>query len=130
MLPHATPSIAIGFAVAFIALALASVLPLYGTVAAIVPAHTVAFVSFGTRTANSASLQVHRELEEASFTSGASAVVALRRIILPLVLPLLYTMLWLGLLSLREVSMALFLQRPQNTVLATQIWNYWMSTKP
>ncbi len=26
--------------------------------------------------------------------------------------------------------MALFLQRPQNTVLATQIWNYWMSSKP
>ena len=106
-------------------------LPLYGTVAAIVLAHTVAFVSFGTRTANSALLQVHRELEEAAFTSGASAVVALRRIILPLVLPaVLYTMLWVGLLSLREVSMALFLQRPQNTVLATQIWNYWMSTKP
>jgi ABC-type Fe3+ transport system permease subunit len=42
----------------------------------------------------------------------------------------MYTMLWVGLLSLREVSMALFLQRPQNTVLATQIWNYWMSTKP
>jgi ABC-type Fe3+ transport system permease subunit len=50
---------------------------------------------------------------------------------LPLVMPaVLYTMLWVGLLSLREVSMALFLQRPQNTVLATQIWNYWMSTKP
>jgi len=131
MLPHATPSIAIGFAVAFLALALASVLPLYGTVAAIVLAHTIAFVSFGTRTANSALLQVHRELEEAAFTSGASAVTALRRIILPLVLPaVLYTMLWVGLLSLREVTMALFLQRPQNTVLATQIWNYWMSTKP
>jgi len=131
MLPHTTPSIAIGFAVAFIALAFANVVPLYGSVAAIVVAHSVAFVSFGTRTANSALLQVHRELEEAAFTSGASAVVALRRIILPLVAPaVLYTMLWVGLLSLREVSMALFLQRPQNTVLATQIWNYWMSTKP
>ena len=43
---------------------------------------------------------------------------------------IIYTTLWVGLLSLREVSMALFLQRPQNTVLATQIWNYWMSTKP
>jgi iron(III) transport system permease protein len=131
MLPHATPSIALGFAVAFLALALASVLPLYGSVAAIVLAHTVAFVSFGTRTANSALLQVHRELEEAAFTAGASAITALRRIILPLVAPaVLYTMLWVGLLSLREVTMALFLQRPQNTVLSTQIWNYWMSTKP
>jgi iron(III) transport system permease protein len=131
MLPHATPSIGIAFAVAFIALALASILPLYGSVVAIILAHTVAFVSFGTRTANSALLQVHRELEEAAFTAGASAVVALRRIILPLVAPaIIYTTLWVGLLSLREVSMALFLQRPQNTVLATQIWNYWMSTKP
>ena len=131
MLPHATPSIALGFAVAFVALALASVVPLYGSVAAIVLAHTVAFVSFGTRTANSALLQVHRELEEAAFTAGASAAVALRRIILPLIAPaVFYTMLWVGLLSLREVSMALFLQRPQNTVLATQIWNYWVSTNP
>ena len=57
--------------------------------------------------------------------------LALRRIILPLIAPaILYTMLWVGLLSLREVSMALFLQRPQNTVLSTQIWTYWMSTKP
>jgi iron(III) transport system permease protein len=131
MLPHATPSIALGFAVAFVALALASVVPLYGSVAAIILAHTVAFVSFGTRTANSALLQIHRELEEAAFTAGASATVALRRIILPLIAPaVLYTMLWVGLLSLREVTMALFLQRPQNTVLSTQIWNYWISTKP
>jgi iron(III) transport system permease protein len=131
MLPHATPGIGIAFAVAFVALAFASTIPLYGSVAAIVLAHTVAFVSFGTRTANSALLQVHRELEEAAHTAGASALVALRHIILPLVAPaIIYTTLWVGLLSLREVSMALFLQRPQNTVLATQIWNYWMSTKP
>lgn len=130
MLPHASPSIALAFAVGFLALALAGALPLYGSVAAIVIAHTVAFVSFGTRTANGALLQIHRELEEAAFTAGASAVTALRRIILPLVAPaLIYTTIWVALLSLREVSMALFLQRPQNTVLSTQIWNYWMSTK-
>ncbi len=131
MLPHASPSIGIAFAVAYIALALASVVPLYGSIGAIILAHTVAYISFGTRTANSALVQVHRELEEAALTAGASAVVALRRIILPLIAPaVFYTVLWVGLLSLREVSMALFLQRPQNTVLATQIWNYWMSSKP
>jgi iron(III) transport system permease protein len=131
MLPHASPSIGIAFAVAYIALALANVVPLYGSIGAIILAHTVAYISFGTRTANSALVQVHRELEEAALTAGASAVVALRRIILPLIAPaVFYTVLWVGLLSLREVSMALFLQRPQNTVLATQIWNYWMSSKP
>lgn len=131
MLPHATPSVGIAFAVAFLALLLANVVPLYGSVAAIVLAHTVAFISFGTRTLNSALLQVHRELEEAAFAAGASAAVTLRRVLLPLVAPaLIYTALWVGLLSLREVTMALFLQRPQNMVLATQIWNYWMSSKP
>ena len=131
MLPHASPSIGIAFAVAFVALAFANVVPLYGSVGAIVVAHVVAYVSFGTRTANSALVQVHRELEEAAHTSGASAVVALRRVILPLVAPaVFYTLVWVTLLSLREVTMALFLQRSQNTVLSTQIWNYWTSSKP
>jgi iron(III) transport system permease protein len=131
MLPHASPSIGIAFAVAFVALAFANVVPLYGSVGAIVVAHVVAYISFGTRTANSALVQVHRELEEAAHTSGASAVVALRRVILPLVAPaVFYTLVWVSLLSLREVTMALFLQRSQNTVLSTQIWNYWTSSKP
>ena len=131
MLPHASPSIGIAFAVAFVALAFANVVPLYGSVGAIMVAHAVAYISFGTRTANSSLVQVHRELEEAAHTAGASAVVALRRIILPLVAPaVFYTLVWVSLLSLREVTMALFLQRSQNTVLATQIWNYWTSSKP
>src|SRR5439155_2824570 len=73
MLPHTTPSIAIGFAVAFIALAFANVVPLYGSVAAIVVAHIVALVGFGTRTAHTALLQVERERVVAVFTAGLSA---------------------------------------------------------
>ncbi|MBI4322435.1 MAG: iron ABC transporter permease [Chloroflexi bacterium] len=131
MLPHAVPSIAFAFAIAFIALSLGKVLPLYGSLVVIILAHVVAYVSFGTRTINGALIQIHRDLEEAVSTSGGSRITAIRKVILPLLAPaLFYSGLWVGLLSYREVTMALFLQTPQNKVFSTVIWTLWGANKP
>jgi len=130
-LPMAIPHLAFAFALSFVGLYIARGVPIYGTLAAIIVSHSIAFIAFGTRTVNGTLIQIHKDLEEAVFTSGGSRVVALRRVILPLLAPaLFYAGLWVALLSYREVTMALFLQSPRNQVLSTAIWNLWDSNNP
>lgn len=130
-LPMAIPHLAFAFALSYAGLYLASGLPIYGSLAAIVISHTIAFISFGTRTVNGAMIQIHKDLEEAVLASGGSRLVAVRRVVLPLLAPaLFYAGLWVALLSYREVTMALFLQSPRNQVLSTAIWNLWDSNNP
>ena len=128
MLPHAVPRIAFAFAITFFGLLLARVVPLYGSLASIIIAHTVVYIAFGTRSVNAALIQLHRDLEEAVQTCGGSTIAALRTVVLPLLFPtLFYTTVWVGLLSYREVTMALFLQSPKNIILATTIWSRWLT---
>lgn len=126
MVPQVVPAIAFAFAVAFIGILLGKVVPLYGSIAAIVIADTVRRIPFTTRAINSSLIQIHPVLEEAVQTSGASKVVALRKIIIPLVAPaLMYSFIWALLHAYREVTLALFLISPRNMVLSTVIWNLW-----
>ena len=131
MLPHATPSLAFAFAISYVALSLARVVPLNGTLAVIIIAHIVTYISYGTRTINGSLIQIHQDLEDAVTTSGGSKLTVLHKVILPLLSPaLFYCGLWVALLSYREVTMALFLQSPRNMVISTAIWNLWAANKP
>jgi len=126
MVPQVVPGIAFAFAIAFLGLLFAKVVPLYGSVASIIIADTVRRIPFATRTINSSLVQIHPELEEAVQAAGASKVVALRKVIMPLITPaLLYTFVWSLLHAYREVTTALFLISPRNMVLSTIIWNLW-----
>lgn len=128
MLPHAVPGIAFAFSVAFVSLLFVKVVPLYGSVAAIALADTMRRVPFATRTISTSLIQIHPELEEAVHTCGGSPVVALRKVIMPLITPaLFYSFMWAALLAYREVTMALFLLTPQNIVMATAIWQQWQA---
>jgi iron(III) transport system permease protein len=130
VLPHAIPGTAFAFGLFMFALAVGSWLPLGGTLAIIVIAQVLHFLASGTRIMNSALLQVHRELQEAAQTSGASELATMWRVMLPLLKPsLLYAVLWIALLSAREVSMALFLTGAQNKVFSVTIWTMWQSGK-
>ena len=130
-LPMVIPHLAFAFALSFVGLYIARGIPIYGTLAVIIISHSIAFITFGTRTINGSLIQIHKDLEESVFTSGGSRIVALRRVILPLLVPaLFYAGVWVALLSYREVTMALFLQSPQNQVLSTAIWNLWDSNNP
>lgn len=130
MLPHSIPNIAFAFALSFVSLLLARYLPLYGSVAIIIIAHVVAFISLGTRLVNGSLLQIHQDLENAALVCGASPLRVMKTVIVPLLLPaLLYTATWVALLSYRETTMALFLQRTDNTVLSTKIWELWMANR-
>jgi len=130
-MPMTIPHLAFAFALSYVGLYIARDLPIYGTLTAIIISHTIAFISFGTRTVNGTLIQIHRELEEAVLVSGGSRLTALSRVVLPLMAPaLFYTGVWVALLSYREVTMALFLQSPRNQVLSTAIWNLWDSNNP
>ncbi len=129
MMPHAVPGLAFAFAFAMLAI-LASRwvpwLPFGGTIAIIVLADLIVRLPYGTRLANAALAQVHRELEEAARMSGATTGATMVRVLFPLVKPsIVYLAVWTGLLTLQEVSMALFLNGPQNTVLSVSIFQLW-----
>src|SRR5262249_44746222 len=127
-LPHAIPAIVLAVAIAWLALSYRTWLPIYGSIAIIILAHAISHLAFGTRTMNSTMIQVHAELEEAGRLSGASPPQVFFRILLPLVSAAVFNAwLWLGLLSYREVTMALVLYSPGSEVLSTLIWKLWGS---
>jgi iron(III) transport system permease protein len=130
MLPHAFPNIA--FALALLVLSLLARMwlpsvPFYGTVSILVVAFVVSRISYGTRVTNAALLQISREFEEAAYICGARQFVVWRKLILPIIgRSMLFLGLWTGLLSFREVSIALMLAGPDNQVLSTYVWTAWI----
>jgi len=127
-IPHAVPGILMAVGLAYLGLAYRNVFPLYGTIFIIVVAHTINWIAYGTRTTNSVMIQVHRELEEAGRVSGASAPRVLGRIVLPLIAAgILNSWIWIGMLSYREVTMALTLYTRHNVVVSTVVWQFWGS---
>jgi iron(III) transport system permease protein len=127
-IPHAVPGILMAVGLAYLGLAYRDIFPLYGTIFIIMVAHTINWVAYGTRTTNSVMIQVHRELEEAGRVAGASAPRVLTRIVLPLVAAgVLNSWIWIGMLSYREVTMALTLYTRHNVVISTVVWQFWGS---
>ena len=127
-IPHAVPGILMAVGLAYLGLAYRGYFPLYGTVLIIVVAHTINWIAYGTRTTNSVMIQVHRELEEAGRVAGASSARVLRKVVLPLIAAgVLNSWVWIGMLSYREVTMALTLLTRSNVVIATVVWQFWGS---
>jgi iron(III) transport system permease protein len=125
-IPHAIPSILLAVGLGYLGLAYRGVFPVYGTILIIMLAHIVHWVAYGTRTTNSVMIQVHRELEEAGKVSGASTPRVLVRIVLPLIAAGIFnSWIWIGMLSYREVTMALTLYSRKNVVISTVVWQYW-----
>ena len=122
--PIAIPSVIIGMALILVYLSIP--VGVYGTIWVIVIAHITRFISYGSRAVISAQVQVHKELEEASYTCGGSMLVTLRKVVVPIVLPALVSLwLWVALHSLRELSSAVLLATPGNRVVSTMIWFAW-----
>ncbi|TAJ79569.1 iron ABC transporter permease, partial [bacterium] len=124
--PHAIPGIVMGIAFFWVFLKL-DFLPIYGTIWAISIGFTVNFLSYGTRSMNASLLQIHKELEEAAYVSGAPPWRTMWRIFFPLMLPTLSGIwIWVVLHAVRIAGMPLILyEGPKNQVLAILIWNMW-----
>jgi iron(III) transport system permease protein len=122
-IPHTIPGIVA--AIAFFWLFL--VLGIYGSVWTVALAFTITYIAYGTRTMNSAILQIHKDLEEAAGASGAPPWRTMLRIFLPLMMPTFVGLwIWVVLLSVRIAGMPLILaEGPQNQVLSVLIWIMW-----
>ena len=125
-LPHPVPNLLFALAIAYLALLISDVIPIYGTIFVIMAVYVICWISFGTRVLNNSMIQVHRELEEAAQVGGVPAVKILAKVIVPLIKPgLVYTWIWTSLSAYRELTMAVFLSSPKSQLLSTYIWGQW-----
>lgn len=123
-IPNGIPAIALGLALMYLYLILP--IPIYGTIWIIILANVVIWMPFTSRALMAAIFQIHKELEEAAETSGASWKNRFIKITLPLILPaLLNAWLWVAIHAIRELAAALMLFSPDSVVLSTVIWNLW-----
>ncbi len=121
-LPLAVPSIVIALGVLLFYIRT----PLWGTIWVIALGHAIRFLPFTVRSVNAAILQIHQELEEASWVSGASRLATLRNVTFPLLLPALgNTWLWVAVHSMRDFSFPLMLVSYQNIVITSLLWSLW-----
>ncbi len=128
-LPHALPEVILAIAALLVSLfVLKNFIPLYGSVWLIAIVYMVSRLAFATRALNSSLLQIHRELEEAAYTAGLSAVRTSWRILVPLLRPtILSVWIWSAILVYRELTVAVFLISHDNITLPAVIWSYWFS---
>lgn len=124
-LPHTVPSIVFSVAMWLLSLfVLSRFLPIYGTIWVLVLVYVVAMLSYGSRMTNSALIQIHRELEEASTVSGAGPAGTMWSVIIPLLRPTLaYAWIWIALLCYRELTLPVLLASRDNQPLAVIVWS-------
>jgi iron(III) transport system permease protein len=127
-LPHAIPGIVMGLAFLWVFLQGEKFgIPLFGGIWSIVIVFTVGFISYGTRAMNAAILQIHKDLEEAAYVSGAIYWRTMWRVFYPLMLPTFVGVwIWTMLHAVRQAGTPLILtQGSENAVLAVAIWRMW-----
>lgn len=128
-LPLIFPGIVMGVALIWVYLLLP--IPIYGTVWILLVAYVTRYLPYGMRTASAALLQIHRELEEAAETSGASWGQTFRRIILPLLQPAMIAgWTYIVIVSIRELSSSILLWGPGAEVLSVYIFDLWQTGHP
>ncbi len=123
-LPLLFPGIVMGLAI--LRFYLFVPIPVYGTLWILLIAFVTRYIPYGIRYTHSGLLQLHKELEEASYVSGASWFGSMRRIILPLITPsFLGGWIFVFLLSAKELSMSVLLVSPQTPVVSVAIFELW-----
>ncbi len=126
-LPRSIPGIVKALALMWIFLVLRPYFPIYGTVWLISLGFMLSFIAYGTRTVTASLLQIHHELEEAAYISGATQLVTFRRIHFPLLMPAFVGLaIWSVFLAMRLTGLPLMLyEGAENQVLSVFIWMMW-----
>lgn len=123
-LPLVFPGIVMGLAI--LRFYLVVPIPIYSTLWILLVAYVTRYVPYGIRYAHAGLLQLHRELEEAAYSSGASWFHCFRRITLPLLSPSFFGgWVFVFLLSAKELSMSILLVSPQTPVVSVTIFDLW-----
>jgi iron(III) transport system permease protein len=118
-LPASLPGIILGLALLWVFLNVELFQPLYGTIIVLVVACILNSISTGVQLVKSNMVQLGRDLEEASFITGGSWAYTFRRIVLPLLGPVLIAVGLLTFVSAaRNVSTIAMLVASDNRPLA------------
>ncbi len=123
-LPVTIPGVILGVALIWIYLTLP--IPIYGTLWLLVLAYTTSFLPIAMRFLAPALGQVHRELEEAAYISGATWGATFRRILIPLLFPAaLGAGIYIFMLVFRVLGSAIVIYTPGTIVLPVLIFEMW-----
>lgn len=123
-LPHLLPSMIVALALLLLSVGT----PLYGTLSVLIIGYVIRYLPFGVRTMTSVLMQISKELEDASYASGASHLQTLRKIVLPLVLPSFVNgIIWVFSHTVRDMTFPLFLISTTNIVFGSLLWQSWQA---
>ncbi|MBI2934808.1 MAG: iron ABC transporter permease [Chloroflexi bacterium] len=120
----AIPGITLGVALVWVYLSLP--LPIYGTVWILLIGYVTVFLPISMRFMSPAMVQVHKDLEDSAYLSGASWSATFRRILAPLLLPAaIGAGLYIFVHIFRVLSMAIMVYTPKTIVVPVLIFNLW-----
>ncbi len=124
-LPWAFPgtAFAIGLLWAYVRIPL----PIYATIWILLIGYVTRFLPYGLRSMTSTIIQIHEEMEEAAWTSGAGFWVTFRRILIPLMRPgIIAGWILLATIFIREFSLSLFLYTPSSEAIGPLLYYSWL----
>ncbi|GBE15583.1 trehalose transport system permease protein SugB [bacterium BMS3Abin14] len=99
--------------------------PLYATLSALLIGYIATYLPYGIKPISSAFVQIHENLEESARVCGASPFYAMRRIVIPLLIPgIISGWILMSTMFVRELSLSVVLSRPGTEVLAVQILRF------
>lgn len=124
-LPYSIPGVLLGLALIWTFLLIHPVVPIYGTMAAMVIAMAISRLPLGAQVIKTFLLQLSNELEECSRVSGASWFYTYRRILLPLLSPCLIVVgLLIFISAARDISSVVLLATGETQTLSLLMLNY------
>ena len=126
MLPIAMPALVIGFGLLWAFLTIGR--EIYGTLAVMVIALSLAFIPQGMRSLSGGVIQVQMELQEASRVFGAGMMATMRRIFFPILKPsLIVTWLYVFIVTFTSVAPVVLLSTAHTGLFAVFLWSLWSS---
>jgi len=122
--PIAIPSVIIGASILFAYIMIP--IGVYNTIWILLIAYVTMYLPYGMRFASGGLVQIHRELEEVAEVSGATLLQIFRRVLIPLLAPVLIAAwLYVFVLAVRELAASIFLAGPGTQVLGTISLTMW-----
>jgi iron(III) transport system permease protein len=123
-LPVAIPGLVVGVAYLWAWIGLPG--GLYGTIWILALAFIARFIPDTVKALSTSLMQIHRELEEASWLCGRGTFATIRLIVLPLARPgVVAAMTLLFILAIRELGSSLFLYSSNSMVMAVLLLDYY-----
>jgi iron(III) transport system permease protein len=122
--PLVIPGIVMGLAL--LQASLSAPIPLFGTLWLMIIAYVASYLPYGMRYATPGVAQLHSELEDSAYTSGATELKTLRKVILPLMRPAIFGgALFVFMAAFRELPRALLLQGLETKTISVKLFDLW-----